>query len=488
MPLVFMRQGYLGLLDPTQPGACDTVSEARRKVERILGGDRELIEDIKRRQMSLLDTFTWDHCRQAWMDRFVPLLEDAPRHENRRRRIAVMLTGPYRGGTLASAKNVARMLRVGSTAAGAPADIVFGCFRGEYRVAEQFADLIELGITIRETEWQPIGRHAVANILRLDGRYAKLRHNDYVIPRDGANDFLDCDDWLLIGDRTALPLAPIRRYGVVEHDFVQRYVPAMFGGFHEHGTFTTLRGADYVLVTTPVTGEDAVQYAGVARERVTLVPMEFDPPALADARAADVAGDAYIVWPTNSSLHKNHLLTLEALQEFLDDSETIRKVVVTGVNSQLLSPSMELPPEFASSDHVAKARQFLASRPRLLRRLDFRGELPRESYLRLVSRSRFLLHPATYDNGTYAVVEAAWLGVPAVSADYPAMRFIHSYFDLPLTFFRPSSVAEVVAAMRKAELERDALAAALPPRERLATASWRNLANNFWKTVDGLLS
>ena len=255
----------------------------------------------------------------------------------------------------------------------------------------------------------------------------------------------------------------------------------MFGDFHEHGTFTTLRGADYVLVTTPATGEDTIQYAGVARERVTLVPMEFDPPALADAaRRGDRRRRLYCL-AHHSSLHKNHLLTLEALQEFLDDSETIRKVVVTGVNSQLLSPSMELPPEFAGADHVAKARQFLASRPRLLQRLDFRGELPRESYLRLVSRSRFLLHPATYDNGTYAVVEAAWLGVPAVSADYPAMRFIHSYFDLPLTFFRPSSAAELVVALRAAE---SGTRQRWPPRCLLASA-WQRHPGATSRTISG---
>jgi glycosyltransferase involved in cell wall biosynthesis len=487
MPLVFMRQGYLGLLDPTQPGACDTLDEARHKVERILAGDRALIDAIRTRQARLLDSFMPAHCRDAWKERFVPLLRSPPPRVRRTRRIAVLLTGPYRGGTLAAARNIARMLRLGSEAAGESVDVVLSCFRGEYRVEQEFADLLALGITVRETLWPAVGREAVAHAIALDGGVAVLRYNDYVLPADGAADFLDCDHWLLIGDRTRLPLAPMRPYGVVAHDFAQRYVPGLFGDFHEHGTFATLRGADYVLVTTPATLEDAIQYVGLPRERLILAPMEFDPPPASITRRGDDR-EAYIVWTTNSSAHKNHLVTLEALEEFLETSDSIRRVVVTGVNSRLLAPDVELPPQFAQAAHLAEVRSFLADRPRLARRIDFRGELPREAFLHAVAGSRYVLHTATYDNGTYAVVEAAWLGVPAVTSDYPAMRYLASRFGLSPQYFHPSSAAQLVAALRAAERDRDALVARLPSRDALAAMSWRSLAQPYWKVVSGLVA
>ena len=46
--------------------------------------------------------------------------------------------------------------------------------------------------------------------------------------------------------------------------------------------------------------------------------------------------------------------------------------------------------------------------------------------------TKFLWHPATIDNGTFSVIEAAHLKVPSLSSGYPAMKEINEQYNLSL--------------------------------------------------------
>lgn len=71
-PLIFLRGGLLERFGGAdQPGACGSLLEARGKVMRLLGGDRRFAREIQSAQKRILETFTWDHCRTIWKDRFL---------------------------------------------------------------------------------------------------------------------------------------------------------------------------------------------------------------------------------------------------------------------------------------------------------------------------------------------------------------------------------------------------------------------------------
>jgi len=56
MPLIFMAGGMLDRFGAIGlPGRCDTITEARQKIQRVLSEDRKLISDIKQSQGRLLE-------------------------------------------------------------------------------------------------------------------------------------------------------------------------------------------------------------------------------------------------------------------------------------------------------------------------------------------------------------------------------------------------------------------------------------------------
>ena len=87
--------------------------------------------------------------------------------------------------------------------------------------------------------------------------------------------------------------------------------------------------------------------------------------------------------------------------------------------------------------HLKEAERVLDADPDLAPRLQFLGDLPEHVYRRTLAGAVFLWHPALVDNGTFSVVEAAALGVPSLSSDYPAMHEIDATFALNLAFADP---------------------------------------------------
>lgn len=73
IPLIYLRDGWLGSLGEL-PGACGTLGEARRLVERLLAGDQDLAQRLRSAQQALLDPFRPAAVEAAWRARFLPLV------------------------------------------------------------------------------------------------------------------------------------------------------------------------------------------------------------------------------------------------------------------------------------------------------------------------------------------------------------------------------------------------------------------------------
>jgi glycosyltransferase involved in cell wall biosynthesis len=98
-----------------------------------------------------------------------------------------------------------------------------------------------------------------------------------------------------------------------------------------------------------------------------------------------------------------------------------------------------------------------------------------------------LWHAGRIDNGTFSVVEAAGLGVPALSSDYPAMREMNEQFSLNLAWMDasdPQAMAQAIIDMEQKHKERRAM---LPTADQLASQSIERLAPAYWKAASACL-
>lgn len=491
MPLVFMgggmldRMGGLGL-----PGRCQTVAEARRKIERILNDDWELIERIRSSQTVLLEEMRAERCEPAWRDGFARIAEEltqwrAEQEQRpkivRRKRIAVILPVEYRGGTLRGAQVLARALHLGSRQWGEDADVVF--FYPDDQAAYPASEFSGLSPEIlrRPFRWKRLTASEARRAMRYAGYESwEPTAEHYIIPDDGMRQGGDCDLWLIVSDRLLSPLLPVRPFMVMVYDYLQRYEAVLPSGV-DAPFIAAARSAERVLVTTEFTYRDALQYAGVDPRKIAKVPVL--PPEFTCQQPLEpepeVQSEGYFIWTTNSAPHKNHVRAAEALQIYYEDLGGELKCRITGVNTANMLAS--------DQPHLKAMAGVFARSKRLRDMVDWLGELPDSEYRRTLARSRFLWHAGRVDNGTFSVIEAACCGVPALSSNYPAMREMDTHFSLNLAWMDaddPRDMAEQIKMMEKSACERRAL---LPTAAVLRSAGLESHAHAYWKEVRGCL-
>ena len=491
MPLIYMKGGILEQLGGrAQLGACATFQEAKEKITRILNGDQAFIADIRKSQVAILEAFSLEYSYREWQKNFVSNVMAAKLTSDSVNKtiktIGVFLPAGYRGATLAAAKNIAKMLHLGSHGANEAVKVIFSCIANYYNLAEDFGDLLELGISVRETVWKDLSKQQVELMHGFFERKYAAIHPTYTIPADGLSNFNECDFWLLVSDRMTKPLAALKPYGIVVYDYIQRYIPTIFPqDFNEVNFMATARGADFVLATTPATREDVIQYAGVSSHCVHLAPMEFNQP-VCEPEFKEMERD-YFIWATNTAPHKNHLLAIEALNIYYTKLNGKLAVVMAGTETESFAKLGSPYKTLTQIPYAKRVYNLIEERPIVKQHLQIMGNLNNSDYAVLLAAAKFLWHPAVVDNDTYAVIEAAYYGVPAVSSDHPQMRFIDERFKLNLNFCDASQPRHMAVQLKKMEEEHLVQRQKLPKKEFLEQFSYAKLAPEFWQLIRNLL-
>lgn len=481
MPLVFMGGGLLDQLGGNnQPGRAATVSEARSKIERLLKGDTKFAEQIRSAQIQMLDGMRADHLEQYWRDAFaiihkrLTVQRSIPAAENpRKKRIAVVVPVEYRGGSLRAAKLLAEALSLGSVQAHDEAEIVFGHLNSDVYTKDDFKDLPP-GVRVRPFNIKMIDRRSAERAMKLRGfEEWSASSETYIAFDDEIKLFLDCDLVIVISDRIFHPILPLTPIAHVIYDYLQRY--SKFATSNVEAAFLdAAHRAKKVIVTTEFTREDAVNYACLPRTKVVKLPM-LSPSFLAKTRVGRSERENSFIWTTNANPHKNHRAALEALTIYYEELGGKLTCNITGVRTdELLTGKV---------DHLKDVKKILHGSPKLAANLVSHGDLPDGAYQSLLARSQFLWHPGLVDNGTFSVVEAATLGVPALSSNYPAMLEMNAQYSLGLTFMDPNDPNDMAKQLKHMEESVVEVASRLPDLETLKLQSIDKLAIQYWEAV-----
>jgi len=485
MPLLFMGGGMLDRMGGlTLPGRCVNIADARDKVHKILNGDQVLIQQILDTQGVLLDLMRAENCVELWREGFkqitseLALVEEEQRAKPpvKNKKIAVIVPVEYRGGSLRGAKLMAQAIHSGSRYWSEPTDVVLAHLDlPDSYGDEEFKGIVE-DIQRRPFRWNVLDAATARRAMRYAGYEGwEPVYESYMVPDDSINQFLDCDAWVIVSDRVSIPLLPLKPIIFIVYDYLQRYEKSMAGS--DRSFIDAVRAAQRVLVTTEFTRDDAIQYAGVDKDRLFKLPMlapDFSHDVLG-MPVADVKSSRYFVWTTNAGAHKNHENALKALNFYYGSLGGTLDCYITGVDTKKLLKSLH--------GHLQPAIKFAKSSKVLKKRLHWLGELPDYEYQSVLHDSAFLWHAGRVDNGTFSVIEAAYFGVPSLSSDYPAMREIDAQFSLGLTWMNSDDYQGMAQKLKEMEMTLTSKIAILPTQERLSEQHVDRLGGHYWEVI-----
>lgn len=481
MPLIFMGGGILDRMGGlTLPGRCETVKEAKEKIRRILKDDWAFIEQVRSTQAVLLEPMRAENCEAAWRESFEEIVKELEisRLEQRerpakRKKIAVVIPVEYRGGSLRGARLLAEALHTGSRQWGEDVEVVLLHLKSSIDSSDPSEK--DERIQLRSFQWKTLDAQTARRAMRYAGHEGwEPDSARYVVPDDGIKQLLDCDAWIVVSDRVVAPLLPVRPCIFMIYDYLQRYENVM-SHTGDQNFISAVRRAQKVLVTTEFTKQDAIQYAGVEIGRIAKVPMLAPEFSLDEPVVLSPSDEAYFLWTTNTGVHKNHENALKALKFYYENLSGKLECHVTGVNTDDLLVS--------EVSHLKSLSKVYGSSIRLQEKFKLLGELPHFEYRCTLANAAFVWHAGKIDNGTFSVVEAASLGVPALSSNYPAMREMDAQFSLQLSWMDAGDYKDMAHKLKEMEMTYLSRKALLPSPEQLAAQGVEKLAGEYWGVI-----
>ncbi|MFH1152917.1 MAG: hypothetical protein V1793_03785 [Pseudomonadota bacterium] len=475
VPIVFAVGGMLDRIGGKGlPGRTKTAVRARRMIESLLYGNWRLAERIRKSQDALF--MARASVARAWEQGVGRIMKGigpvtVPGRPGKKK-IAVILPSAHHGGSVRGALLLAEAVYRGSRQAGEPADVVFGHLDSPSYTDNMF-DGIPEKISRRAFSWKITDNGTARLALYYAGHDTSLKHPCYCMPDDAINNFLDCNLWIIISDRIPAPLLPLRPYMIMVYDYIQRFYP--FPGEEDMLFLDAAREADGVLFTTKFTLDNGLQYAGISPEKTYRVPMLS---TVRNSRplSRDIKKPMF-VWPTNLSLHKNHVQAFRALRIYYDELNGGLECWITGFGTQNLLEGL--------APHLTPLTEIVQASPQMKQKIRFKGELSDFLYRRTLASARFLWHTATADNGTFSVLEADSLGVPALSSHYPAMMEMAGQYGLSIEWFdvtRPDEAARELKRMEAITRKRPDTPLVNPGANRMEQA-----AIHYWEAVRSCL-
>lgn len=490
MPLIFMAGGLLDRLGGKNlPGRCVSIKEARKKIKKIMNGDLKLIQEIKQSQKILMKAMDFDELKQHWLDNFTRLSVISQKNQTnnsvqKRKKVAVILPEKYSGGSLRGALLLANAIKNGSLACGDKCQVIF-YHRDDSMYTQDALASLDSEILVRSFEWKIIDFNYAKRSMAYAG-YEGWRpvYNEYCVPDDGINYAYDCDLWLIVSDRMMAPILPVKPIVLMIYDYLQRRNDFLHSSANL-SFISAARQANKVLVTTDFTYNDALNYAGVKKEKIRKVPMlipDFSSGhhvELDDVRKGKNSLDKrkYFLWTTNSSPHKNFNKVTQALRLYYEVYDGQLECIVTGVNTKSLDTIQSFDSNSPWNENDMNPGV----------KIKFRGNLPDSEYKRLLESAKFLLHSSHGDNVTFSVVEAAYFGVPVLSNRYPAIEEMDEFFQLSLTYFDVFDIDNFARKLKWMESHYCDMTQKLPPVELLNKKADDNVASKYWDELRGLL-
>lgn len=294
-------------------------------------------------------------------------------------------------------------------------------------------------------------------------------------------------------------------YAVYVADLIQRYVPAIYSDAGanykappwkmDRNQRAALKEADVVFTTTAQTLNDVLYYAGVRPEKTMQFPMfamDIAESQSANSAAAEggsrtvtdivskapfeAASGSYFLWVTNASAHKNHVNAFKALRHYYEALGGKLTCLVCGPVTDMLIPG-----ELKGPYHKA-VYEVMEGWPAWNEYVKLLGYISDHTYVSLLRGAKFLWHNVIYDNGSFSIIEAASVGTPVLTSDYPQIRFIDQSFKVGSTFFDPYD--PVATANRMLEFERSTQ---VPRPRRTGEVNKRELDSSLKALLSSLM-
>jgi len=317
-------------------------------------------------------------------------------------------------------------------------------------------------LSIVRIRMNPITRDSIVAMLGHRPKWLNEPVPGFCFFSGAAEAAIRADAWFGLLDRFPLPLMPLRPYGVLIYDMLQKHLPQNFGppdcGFFRwcrEGMKPTARAARFVTVTTPQTQQDVMQEYGLDERHVRLLPLACDPDrrfGAAESEAVTLPREPFILKVANAAIHKGAGILLQAYAKLKQSGQKdLPPIVFCGMETHRLSSQFKGEIDHPNGPIIRNLVPALG----LQEGVDvvFLGFVNEGQLKCLYEHCSLVVNAGKYDNGSFSLIEATYFGKPVICSRYPAAEFICQRFGVEASFFPMDDIDALAQVLRDSLLD-----------------------------------
>lgn len=277
MPVIFMEGSLLSVLGgKDQAGCCKDINEARKKVRRILDGDKTLIEMIRQDQKKILHRFSYQYNKDVWEKNFLSIIEKVePAISTEPKTLAIFLSDKQSKVHIDAYEEIVKLLAISLKNNNSLNRVTFNVLQNQYEIDTDFSELMGQNITVKDYSLEPISSEDMEDSLSLMFKHEPLWYTNYVFPQDYAQNFAEADYWLFLNDNIDSPIAPIKPYGLFIENIGDRFYKST-----NSIRISNMKKASFILTNSEQTKHDLVKHFGINEMNIHLIPFIFSKPKI----------------------------------------------------------------------------------------------------------------------------------------------------------------------------------------------------------------
>lgn len=423
MPLIFMAGGLLDTIGGDKlPGRCNTEKEARKKIRWIMQGNKKFIDKVVESQKVLLEPFKYNYCREYWEKAFVKIEECLEKLDTSEttKKLAIILPGVVNRGNLRKARNMIEAIRKSTSFCNRKFEIVFGYVRSQVNnpniVSKFFSDT---GVDVRQFEWSIRDQQWVKNAMELRGYPFEYVYGAYCIPDDGINYFCDCDFVIYTDVVSVAKLFMEKPYAICVNNLNLRY-SEYNGGAKEQIEIENLRSADKIIAFREPIYEDVVQYVGVNRQKVLILP-ELLETYESNGNEQKYTRGSYFIWHSSDIMDKNIERFVEILEIYYKMGGEL-KCILAGDWPNIFD-------EYSMLPYVQNLKQIIKQKPILRKNIKYLYPFEAQEYS-IIKNARFIVDVDSLEKDMTTYLEHVLINPNIVCVETRCKKYYENNWEI----------------------------------------------------------
>ncbi|MNO34808.1 hypothetical protein D3C76_248520 [compost metagenome] len=416
MPVIYMDGSLLSILGgERQSGCCKDIKEARNKVQRIIEGDSELINNIICDQKEILTKFSYEFNRRTWENNFLPIVqnENSIRVETPKN-VAVFLADQEERCHIDDYIELIQMLYQGAKSAHVQNKLMLNVYKDHFDLQDDLAVLTEAGVAVREYAMKTLTAKETLDSLSLMFKNKPSWLTNYMLPVDYARNNVDADIWLFLDNQMEAPIAPIKPYGIFIENIGDRYYETLSAT-----RISNIKNASFILTFSQEVRKDIEKHLGIKKEKIYLIPFTYSQINL--SREVNYKGDFVLL---ELDLKKPSLIT-----KFINDIYDYYRIVGKSTQIKIYFNNYLKEHNGHIIDDLTK---FIQSSEILKNNVFLYVDLDRNSYDALYAYAKKVIIPQNTENIFFKMAKATLFAKPIVLGDFYFYKEIEKMLDNPI--------------------------------------------------------